>query len=175
MKLEADSRIAFPRERVWQTYLEELEWLAEFLPNVRSIERKDREEIDGLVKITRLWTAKADLPGPAQAVIKPHMLQWTDYAGWDPKNWRCDWRIETGAFPDAVLCNGATTYEETSSSATLVSIRGEIVVRPEKVPGVPRFLAGTVKPIIERVIVAAIAPNLKGVAAGVEKYLAAKK
>ncbi len=174
MKLEANSRIAFPLDRVWQVYLDELENLVEYLPNVSRIERKGREEVDGTVKIVRLWTAKAKLPDVAAKVIRPEMLQWTDYATWDAKARRCEWRIESGALPKALECNGYTLYEQASDSASSVALRGDIVVHPEHVPGVPRLLARTVQPIVERVIVAAIEPNLRGVATGVEKYLRAK-
>jgi hypothetical protein len=174
VKLEADSRVRFSRDRVWKTYLDDLENLVEFLPNVARIERKSREETGGVIRIVRLWTAKARLPDVAASIIKPHMLQWTDTANWDPKTYRCEWRIESGALPKALDCRGATIYEETSATASVVSLRGEIVVHPEHVPGVPRLFASTVRPLVERVIVAAIEPNLRGVAAGVEKYLEAQ-
>lgn len=174
MKVEADSRVSFSRERVWSVYLDELENMVEFLPNVSRIERKSREETGGMVKIVRLWTAKAKLPDAASSFIKPHMLQWTDYASWDRATWRCSWRIETGALPGAVECSGQTIYEETSASVSVVSLRGELHIHPEKVPGVPRLLSRTLQPLVERVIVAGIEPNLRGVAGGVEKYLKAK-
>jgi hypothetical protein len=173
VKLESDTKIAFPREQVWNTYVEELEKLIEYLPNVSNIERKSREEAADVIKLVRLWTAKATLPDVAKSIVKPNMMQWTDYASWDHGKYRCDWRIESGALPKALECGGSTLYEETSSGC-LVSLRGNLTIHPEHVPGVPRILARTIQPIVERVIVAGIEPNLRGIASGVEKYLKAR-
>jgi hypothetical protein len=173
VKLESDTKIGFPREQVWNTYVEELEKLVEYLPNVARIERKGREEAAEVIKIVRLWTAKATIPDVAKSIIKPNMMQWTDYATWDHRSFRCEWRIESGALPKALECTGTTLYEE-ASSGCLVSLRGDLVIHPEHVPGVPRFLARTIQPIVERVIIAGIEPNLRGIAGGVEKYLKAR-
>jgi hypothetical protein len=173
VKLESDTKVGFPRERVWQTYVEDLEKLVEYLPNVSLIERKSREEAGDVVKLVRLWTAKATLPDVARSIVKPNMMQWTDYASWDRRSFRCDWRIESGALPKALECSGSTLYEETSSGC-LVSLRGDLAIHPEHVPGVPRIFARTIQPIVERVIVAGIEPNLRGIAGGVEKYLKAR-
>jgi hypothetical protein len=111
VKIEADATISFPRDLCFSTYRDRLAELVPYLPNVRGIEVKETEtQADGKVSKLNVWHAKADIPGPAQAFLKPDMLKWDDHATWDGTAFTCDWRVATHFFKDRVKCQGRNTF-----------------------------------------------------------------
>jgi hypothetical protein len=159
---------------VFHTYRDQLPETVPYLPNVSSIEVKERSDLDGHTKLVNLWTAKTDIPSIARKFVKPEMLQWTDYADWDPANWTCHWRIETHAFPGLVECTGSTSFHEAGEGRTELRVDGKLVMHLEKAH-VPRLLAGSVQPIIEKIVVGNLRPNLLSTGEGVEKFLLARR
>lgn len=173
MDLIAKTKLSFPRDLVFSTYRDHLADTVPFLPNVSSIIVQERREEAAIVKLVNLWTASTEIPSVAKKFLKPEMLQWTDRAQWDGQKWECRWHIETHAFPGLVDCKGATTFHE-DGSGTELRIAGELVLNLEKAH-IPRLFAGTVRPVIEKVVVGALTPNLLKTGEGIEKYLQAKK
>ncbi len=173
MKLEADAPIAFPREVVFAAYRDRLTELVPFLPNVRSITVESRQDgVQGVPERTDLvnrWQAKADIPKVLQGLIKPEALTWIDRASWDERDHTCRWEIELGMFTEQVRCGGTNTYR-VDGDRTVLEIRGHLDVDASGL-GVPRLLAGTVAPQVERFVVNLIRPNLLSVAQGLERYL----
>jgi hypothetical protein len=182
MELRADARISFPREVVFATYRDRLPELVPHLPNVKRISVEKREDdfggTSGVSKMLNLWEAKGDIPKVAQAVIKPDMLAWLDYALWNQNDWTCEWRIETKMFTQNIKCGGKNRYVSIDASTSVLEIRGDLDVDLKGIPGVPRFLAGAVAPAVEKFVIALLTPNLTSVAKGLEAFLkeeAAKK
>jgi len=175
MEIKADSRIPFPRQVVFESYRDELPLLVPYLPNITSIVvLKREEEAPGVTRLLNLWKAKGDVPKVAQAVIKPEMLEWNDHAKWDQNEWTCEWRVELKLFTDAVKCGGKNRFVVDGEN-TKLEIRGNLEVDLKKIPGVPKFLAGTIAPVVEKFIVTLLTPNLTSVSDGLEKYLRQKK
>jgi len=174
MELKADARISFPREVVFSTYRDRLAEMVPFLPNVKAITVQKREDnvggVEGESKLLNLWEAKGEIPKVAQRVLKPEMLAWLDHAEWHEKDWSCDWRIETKMFTENVKCGGHNTYH-VEGDVTILKIRGNLDVNLKGVPGVPRFLAGTVAPVVEKFIITLLTPNLTSVATGLDDFL----
>lgn len=174
MKLEADARIAFPQETVYLAYRDRLPDLVPYLPDIRTIVVEAREEGVGgdpaRVDLVNVWSAKADIPKVLQAIVKPEALAWVDRAKWNQAAWTCEWTIEPRVFTSNVRCSGATTYRS-EGDHTILEIRGDLGVDPKGIPGVPRLLAGTVAPAVEKFVVNLIKPNLLSVAQGVERFL----
>ena len=73
---------------------------------------------------------------------------------------------------EAVSCEGVNTFEEKSDHEMLLIIKGDLTVN--KIPGVPKLLAGTLKPAIEKFIIALITPNFQTINRGIEKNLQSK-
>lgn len=174
MKLEADARIAFPRETVYAAYRDRLPELTPYLPNVRAITVQSREEAVGgnpaRLDLVNLWEAKADIPSLLQGIVKPESLAWIDRAAWDDEAWACDWQIEPKIFSQNVRCSGRTSYRA-DGDATIQEIRGELEFDPSGIRGVPSFLAGRIAPTVEKFVVHLIRPNLLSVAEGLERFL----
>jgi hypothetical protein len=172
MELKAETRVSFPRELVFRTYRDNLPDTVPFLPNVESIKVEERKEEDGHVKLLNIWSAKTDIPSVAKKFVKPEMLMWIDKADWHEAEWVCHWVIETHAFPGLVECTGSTSFVEDGQD-TLIQVNGSLILHLEKAH-VPRLLAGTVQPLIEKVVIGALKPNLLSTGEGVEKYLKAQ-
>lgn len=174
MKIESDVRLSFPRDVAFRAYRDELPQLVPHLPNVRSIEVKEREAAPGGVatrtRLLNLWRAKADIPAVAQSIIKPEMLAWEDHALWDEADWTCQWRVVPHFFAERIRCSGKNTFVP-DGAGVILQLRGELDVDVKGLPGVPRLLASTVGHGIEKFVVALLTPNLTSVGKGLERYL----
>lgn len=175
MKIHCPSNIPFSREEVFTAYRDDLTSLVQYLPNIEKIEVAKREETaDGIIEFENHWYAEAQIPKVAQAFIKPEMLKWIDYAKWDQNNWTCDWRIETFFMREAVTCGGRNEFTEAGAESMSLTINGDLSLNAKAVPGVPKLLAGTIKPQLEKFIIALITPNFETINKGIISYLQSK-
>jgi len=173
VKLAVESTLAFSRELVFKTYRDRLVELVPFLPNIRSIERTSRQDEPPVSRIVNVWRGGGDIPSVARAFLSERMLSWTDYAVWDETRWTCQWRMEAHSFKEAVKAEGINRFQEKGTGCTLV-IDGELGIDGRKLP-IPRFLAGTAAPAIEKFLMSMIRPNLTEVAKGVARFLEAEE
>ena len=114
------------------------------------------------------------MPAFAKAFVKKEMLCWDDYAAWKLAEHRCEWRIKTRAFRDAVECFGTNTFHEMENGATRVVLDGQLDIDLKKVRAVPSFLKKSLGPKLERFIVNLVTPDLSNVNASIERYLNAQ-
>lgn len=175
MELSADAVIPFPRELVFRTYRDSLTDLLPYLPNVRGIEQKSRDDSGPTVKLLNVWHGGGEIPKAARAFLSDAMLSWNDHAEWDESAHTCSWRIETLAFTEAVSCSGKNTFVDDGNGGTRLEIRGTLTIDAKKVKGVPSLMAGKVGKMIENLLAEKIKPNLVEVSKGVEKFLSAQK
>ncbi len=174
MQIHTDARIPFDRSSVFETYRDRLVELVPFLPDVRSIEVKERSEKGDTVEVFNVWRGGGEIPAAARAFLTESMLSWDDLATWNSAAWTCAWRVRTHAFTEAVQCEGTNVFVAEGSS-TVLQIRGSLRIDGAKLAGVPRLLAGTVSRAVEDVLVKKITPNLVQVSDGVRRYLEAKR
>jgi hypothetical protein len=173
MELSAHTRVSFPRELVFCTYRDNLPDTVPFLPNIASIVVKERKDAPPKTELINVWTGKTEIPSLARRFVKADMLMWTDYATWDEAAWSCHWRIQTHAFPGLMECRGCTEFAE-DGAGTDIKVAGDLVLHLENAH-IPRLLSGTVRPVIEKIIIAALKPNLLSTGEGVEKFLLSKR
>lgn len=173
MELRADAKIAFPREVVFIAYRDHLQELLTYLPNVRSVVQKSREEKGDKVEMLNVWHGGGDIPAAARAFVSEKMLTWDDFATWDISKFICDWIIKPHAFTEAITCKGHNDFIENDGKTTL-EIRGSLVIDAKKIPGVPGFLSNKVAKATEDFLISKIQPNLVSTAAGLNKFLEAK-
>ena len=173
MDLRASTRIPFDRETVFRTLRDRLVQLAPYMPNVRQIEEKERHEESPRTRFVNIWTAKTEIPTLAKAYLKADEIKWTDRALWDETTWICDWAIEPHVLPGVVQCGGRNTYT-TIGSETQLEIVGTLTLNLDKL-AIPRLLASTVKPVVEKIVITALKPNLLSIGEGVTSYLRASK
>ena len=171
MQFSIKDSISFPREQVFKAQRDQMPELASYLNDIESITVEEREDDGPISKLVNLWIAGGtDIPAAARSFVKPEMLRWTDYATWNQDEWKCDWKLVLGFLQDAVSVSGTTSFAE-QGERTTVTIAGDITIRAEKIPGVPRFMAGKIGPVVEKFVINLIRPNLKKTSEGIGSYL----
>jgi len=171
MKFTVNDEIDFPLDLVFPTYRDKLHEMLDYMDNVDMIEVKSREEDGDVVKLLNQWHGSADdIPKPLRPVVNADKLSWLDKATWDTHKHRVDWEITLLALPEAVTAKGFTLYKE-DGDVTIISISGEFLIHPDKVPGVPTFVAKRLAPTLEKFVVGLLQPNLKKSNQAVQEYL----
>jgi hypothetical protein len=174
MRISADARVDYPLDVVLTAYRDELPALVPWLPNVESIEVKEREDgVDGdenIVRLLNAWRGKASIPKMARGFIKPEMLSWDDHARWDASTTSCRWRTVPHFFAERTHCEG-TTRLIADGEQTRIEIRGEFSLDLKGMRGVPRMMVGPATMAAEKFIVALMAPNLASISQGLTGYL----
>lgn len=172
MEIKSESRILYPREVVYRAYRDRLPEVAAYIPDIKAVVVKQRREDDGsVVRLQNEWISDAEVPAFARRFLSSEMLRWDDFATWDEKVFACDWRIKTRAFTDAVTCGGRNLFVADGPNATRVVLSGDLKIDLKEIPGVPKFLAGTVGPQVEKFIVSLITPNLVRVNESLGRFL----
>lgn len=169
MRLEVSIDIPFGRERVFRAYRDELPRLCGGLENVKEIIVRSRVEDAGVVRLSSLWRAQADVPSFARRYV-PTWIEWDDHAEWHEATYSARYRTESRLYPPALDSRGEITFHETARG-TRMHVRGELRFDASKVPGVPRLLVGTANPLVEKFLVAQVTPNFTGIAKSLEQLL----
>ncbi len=175
MQITSDAIISFPRELVWATYRDRLVELLPYLPNIRKIEVKKRQDDGAIVRLENVWQGGGDIPAIARAFLRESMLGWTDHATWYSERFVCDWVTETHAFTQAVKSQGSNRYLEVDGGKkTRLEIRGDLTIDGARIKGVPKLIAGRVAHAVEEFLVRTISNNLLDVSKGLEQFLKAQ-
>ena len=175
MQINASSVIQHPRPAVYRAYRDELPAIAPFMENVKEIRILSKEERPAGVKLHNEWVGRGEIPKVVQGIIKPEMVRWDDFADWDDGAWMCRWSLKIRVFTENFACSGTNRFEESGPNATRVTLAGTLDVNLKDIPGVPRFLAGSIAPQVEKFIVAMVRPNLEQVNGSLGRYLDQKK
>ena len=178
MEFEASRVVTHPASIVLEILIERMEVIVPFLPNVEPIELVERTALPGdRLRILRRWQGAAgSVPRPLRPFLPPALLAWIDTAVWTPAAGRVDWTHATCAAGVAELydCSGTNFFEPDAAEPTRrtrIRIGGELIVRAERLPGVPAFLTRRIAPQVEAFIVGLITPNLTSLADGLQRYL----
>lgn len=174
MRIEADSVLPFPRERVYRAYRDELPEFTAYLPNVRAIEVKSRTERGSTVELHNVWHGGGDIPGPVLKLLGDAKLSWDDFATWREEDWSVEWNIRTNVFTEAVSCGGKNAFIEIGPDRTRLEIHGDISIDVKKIRALPSFLAGSIGKTVEAFLVKQITANLTSVSDALSRHLRAK-
>lgn len=171
MRFTITDELAHPLDLVFATHRDKLEELVDYLPNIESVETKSRIEEDGVAKLENHWTAAStDIPSVLRPMLKSEYLTWIDRAEWDGNTYRCRWVIELGVLPGAITARGENVFRE-EDGETIIDMTGEFIVHPERIPGVPTFVAKRAAPAVEKFVVGLLQPNLRKSNAAVGEYI----
>ncbi len=178
MYLESKDIIDQPAELVYKLVRDEMPKIVPFLENVEKIETVSREELgNGRVKVVNHWHAKIEVPSLVKKFLKPEMFSWKDYAEWNDETYSVDYRLESFWANDLFDAKGTNYFQpyEGDPNKTLIKVTCDVVIHPEKIPGVPRLLAKKVMPAIESILKKAIGPNLTSLGKGLIGYFESQK
>ncbi|WP_373525886.1 hypothetical protein [Nostoc sp.] len=170
MLICADTQIPFPRSLVYASYRDKLVELVPYMPNVRHITLLSRREVGSNVYTVNDWHGGSEIPAAARVLLSEDMLSWKEYNTWNQADFTVEWRIETHSFTEAVKCSGKNRFLSDGNN-TVIESRGELVIDPKKIKGVPFFLTSTIAHVVEDFLAKNIQPNLLAMSAGVRQYL----
>jgi hypothetical protein len=162
-----------PIEFVWNTVRDRLSELVPLMEDMESITQLSREEqADGIVCLDNLWQARP-LPLLRQSPhIKPEMFAWVDHAEWHPQSHTCRWRIESKFLPDALQCQGVTSYElAIGGRGTRVTFEGQLGLKSAGLEGIP-FLDASLLNTFEMLASSVIPKNMRKLTEAVEAFSA---
>lgn len=173
MKLYTQSVVTHPIDKVWETMRDRLPELTPFLSGADSIEVAEREELGpGRVRMLNHWQGNKNVaPKAVRPFLTKGLLRWKDHAEWDDASRTVKWRFETFHFDKLFDCQGENLFETTAEGHTRITIAGNLDIYPERMPGVPKFLARKLKPKIESFISNLVGSNLADLANGLQKFL----
>jgi len=171
MRIHSESLIRHPQPSVYEAYRDRLPEIAAYIPDVKEIRVESREDGPDAAIIHNVWIADREVPVFARAFITPDMLKWDDYAEWRDAESRVYWKLRLRVFTESVTCGGTNTFSRVDENSTKVCLEGDLDIDVKKIPGVPRLLAGGVKPKVEKFIVSLITPNLKQVNESLQQFL----
>jgi hypothetical protein len=171
MRIHTESLIRHPQEKVYRAYRDRLPEIAAYIPDVREIIVESKDELEGGVKLHNVWIAEREIPVFARAFLKPEMLRWDDFAEWRDAKHQVAWKLKLRVFTDNVRCSGTNTIRRVDDHTTAVTLEGDLDIDLKSIPGVPKLLAGGLKPQVEKFIVSLITPNLERVNESLQQFL----
>ena len=173
MEITSEETIGYPMEQVWLVMRDHLPELAQFLSGAESIEVEEREELGpGRLRLLNIWQGSGEkVPKAIRPFLSKNIMRLKDHAIWDESRKQVSWRFETFHFNKLFDCAGETRFSSTSNQHTRIVIRGELKIYPDRVPGVPRFLAKKIGPTIERFVVDLVGSNMREISGSIQKFL----
>jgi hypothetical protein len=171
MKIEDSAKLSHPAPLVFATLRDKTPELAAIMPNVASVQELERREEPGRIHLYNRWQgSNSDVPKILRPFVKKDLLAWLDRATWEQASLSCSWQIDA-TMEGLYTCAGTTTLHAEGDGACEFRISGELRVNPDRVPGVPGFLARKLQEPLERFVGNAIRPNLTKIASAVQRYL----
>lgn len=171
MRFTITDELPHPRDLVFSTHRDKLIELIDYLPNIEEVETVSREVEGRIVRLENHWTgASSDIPAVVRPLVKAEYLTWVDFAEWDEEHHRCRWRLEIGVLPGAIEAHGENVFLD-EGDVTIVNMSGQFIIHPERIPGVPAFMAKRAAPALEKFVVGLVQPNLRKSNAAVVEYI----
>ena len=175
MEIKVATTINQPRDIVYELVRDDVEKLVPYMPNIEEITSKSSERDGSTLKVTRGWRAKAEVPRMAQKFVKPELFAWDDIATWDDDERSVEYYLESAVANDLYDAKGKNLWVELGEDKMELRIQCSVTIYPERLPGVPRMLAGKVKPMIESLVGKMLKPNLTSLGDGINRYFAERE
>lgn len=172
MQFQCADEVGYPLDEVFALVRDDMPALRPYLPDVEEITVLTRQEEAEGIRLVNQWRASTrSVPSVVQRFVKPDLLTWKDHAFWPHALKQAQWRLEPKVGGSLFECTGTTTLlPGAREGTTRIEIKGDLRVYPERLPGVPRFLAGSVRSKIEGFVVEMLVPNMQSMARGVQGY-----
>lgn len=173
MKFTVSDPVQLSAEATFKLLRDEMTALVPFMPDTDSIEVIKREELGDEVHLVNRWRASNKAaPAALQKIITPELLSWLDHATWRTSTLEGSWRLEAMG-GELYSCKGVTSVAPRGDQATL-SITIDLEVYPERLPGVPSFVAKALRSQIEKFLGDLLSQNMRQLAQSINQYAASK-
>ena len=170
-KIEKTVKMNAPIEKVWAAYKDKLLDIKDYMPEVEEIKILEREENGQITNQVNEWTlAASDIPSSIKKFVPPGLLKFTDTAKWNSDAMTCEFVNIPSDGSGLYKISGFNTFLQ-SGSVTTLTMSLNIEFDAGKIPGVPKFLAKTIMPQVEKLLAQSIAKNLEGTANAVVKFV----
>jgi len=171
MQFQCVDEVGYPLADVFGLVRDDMTALVPYLPDVEEIVVESRRDEPGGIEIVNVWRGSPDAaPKVVRKFLNPELLSWKDHAFWPAEATRAEWRLEPKVGGSLFECTGTTTVREVGPETTAIEVRGDLRVYPERLPGVPKLLAGKLRSKIEGFVVEMLVPNMQTMARGVQGY-----
>lgn len=176
MDFEYSEIVTYPQAVVYPTLRDDMSELLPYLPNVDEVEVIERHPPeDGTQRIVNKWFGNNEsAPAAVRKLVSRDMITWIDHALWKDAESHVEWRMETVKFDGLFDCSGVNHFDDVGDGQTRIRITGSIQIYPDRIPGVPRFLARKLQGPIERYMIDSITPNLAAMPSAIQRYLDSK-
>ena len=170
MKFEVSDPIPFEAEEAFLILRDEMGKLVPHMEDTEEITVIKREESEGEVKLTNHWKASMHkIPSALRAFVKPEMLSWHDHVTWTEADKTGRWELEALGSDKLFSCRGETSLSS-ENEQTILKISVNFEVYPEKVPGIPKFLAKKIGKQVEKLIGEILSANMRQMAQSMVSY-----
>lgn len=171
MKFKHSDIIERPLNDVYFLVKDNIQKIVPFLPNVEKIETVSQEQISASqTKRVNKWYAHAEIPAVAKKFVSKELLSWTDYALWDDRNFCVNYDLKSNWAQDLYTAKGLNSFRSIDANKTEFTVECDVIIYPDKIPGVPKFLVQKVLPHIEKLIEKIIAPNMSSLGHGIKDF-----
>ena len=171
MKIDVSDELPLPADEVFLLLRDRMPELVPYLQDIESITVTHREEDGDTVHIVNLWRAGLDkVPQTIRRFFKPELVSWNDHAVWTTEDRAARWRLEPRVGAAVFECSGMTRVEELEPRRCRLVIDIDLVIHPERVPGVPKLLARKFSGRVEQTIASTLTPNMRHLAASVNSW-----
>jgi hypothetical protein len=171
MIIESSDIVEQSAEEVYRIVRDQMQLIVPYMPNIEKIEQVEREDRQGGPRIVNHWTAKSQLPAIASRFVSPEILSWVDRARWNDATYSVEYEIEGKWRPDLYTCRGLNSFRPDGAGRTEVRVSVELRIHGDRLPGIPKLLAGRVVPAVEEFVRRLMQPNLTSLAKGLQAYL----
>ncbi len=174
MKLEHTDIINAPLEKVYTLVKDHLPKIVQYLPSIKEIKVIQREKkTDGRDYIVNQWIGEPNIPGLAKKFINENLFSWKDIAYWNDELRQVEYEIEPYFAQGIYEARGTNSFRAEADKVRL-TLMCEVHIYPEKIPGIPKFIAKQIHPLLEQMIEKMLAPNLTSLGKGLKDYLRAE-
>ncbi len=176
MHIESKDVIDHPQSEVYPLVRDEMHKIVPYLPNIERIDVLSAERVGPTeVHMKNHWHPKLEIPGIIRKLVNPELFSWRDDAVWRDDKGLVEYKIYGSVAKEAYTCSGINYFTAIGDNKTELKVTFDLTIYPDKIPGVPRFLASKVLPTLEGLIRNTLEPNLTSLAKGLKGYFAAQK
>lgn len=173
MLINISSQVPFPRPLVYAAFRDNLIDLVPYMPSVKNIQIKSRQEKPEHIESINEWRGKGEIPGLMKPWLKEDLLTWTEYNIWKISNFTLEWRISTHAFTEAVHWAGINHFID-KDNTTIIKSQGQLTIDPKGLKNIPPIMRSQVAQVAEKYLAKQVEPNLSLMSEGVRSYLSQK-
>lgn len=170
MLIQHNAQIPFPIEDVYNAFLLRMDELPPWLPGIQRIDiTRFETPAPHTAQVDYKWHVhNAVVPPLLRPFLRDNMDHIRSTTTWCAQRRVVEFEFYHDDYRELFDCHGTFTLVETSHDSMRIDIHAKLTPYPERVPGVPRWLARKGLPLIETTIGNIIRPSLLALPAALQ-------